>query len=219
MEKKEEIQTPDIFWSREPITGHKGTKDNPAIVPSYNESRVVGLETHSVRAAPAALRAPSLHGDARGRAALLAARYRGSFGAARLRTFALCCVTHAYATSPPAFPAAAGQAGGRSRGRGLTTVPSLLALPPSCRASFGSGWSRGRCTLCAGSTSSSTRLRAATTEWAALADAAGLSAGGGVSEGSATEAFHMCLPPSTPSTPRSVLLSCAAMPLLAANRT
>ena len=97
MEKKEEIQTPDIFWSREPITGHKGTKDNPAIVPSYNESRVVGLETHSVRAAPAALRAPSLHGDARGRAALLAARYRGIFGAARLRTFALCCVTHAYA--------------------------------------------------------------------------------------------------------------------------
>jgi len=47
MEKKEEMQTPDIFWSREPITGHKGTKDNPAIVPSYNESRVVGLETHS----------------------------------------------------------------------------------------------------------------------------------------------------------------------------
>mmetsp|Transcript_54735 Transcript_54735/g.119420 ORF Transcript_54735/g.119420 Transcript_54735/m.119420 type:complete len:116 (-) Transcript_54735:481-828(-) len=45
MEKKEIDQTPDIFWSREPITGHFGTKENPAIVPSFNESRVVGLET------------------------------------------------------------------------------------------------------------------------------------------------------------------------------
>ena len=45
MEKKEEMQTPDIFWSREPIVGHFGTKENPAIVPSFNESRVVGLET------------------------------------------------------------------------------------------------------------------------------------------------------------------------------
>jgi len=45
MEKKEEMLTPDIFWSREPITGHKGTRENPAIVPSYNTSRVVGLET------------------------------------------------------------------------------------------------------------------------------------------------------------------------------
>ena len=44
MEKKEEIQTPDIFWSREPITGHKGTKENPAIIPSFNDHRVVGLE-------------------------------------------------------------------------------------------------------------------------------------------------------------------------------
>jgi len=45
MEKKEELQTPDIFWSREPIVGHFGTKENPAIVPSFNEARVVGLET------------------------------------------------------------------------------------------------------------------------------------------------------------------------------
>ena len=37
--------TPDIFWSREPIVGHKGTKENPAIIPSFNTSRVVGLET------------------------------------------------------------------------------------------------------------------------------------------------------------------------------
>eukprot|EP00967_Tisochrysis_lutea_P052593 scaffold65218_cov30-Tisochrysis_lutea.AAC.1 len=48
MERKEELQTPDIFWSREPITGPRGTKENPAIVPSYNDSRVVGLETESV---------------------------------------------------------------------------------------------------------------------------------------------------------------------------
>jgi len=45
MERKEEMQTPDIFWSREPIMGHRGTRENPAIVPSYNTSRVVGLET------------------------------------------------------------------------------------------------------------------------------------------------------------------------------
>eukprot|EP00316_Scyphosphaera_apsteinii_P003687 CAMPEP_0119311414 /NCGR_PEP_ID=MMETSP1333-20130426/22335_1 /TAXON_ID=418940 /ORGANISM="Scyphosphaera apsteinii, Strain RCC1455" /LENGTH=97 /DNA_ID=CAMNT_0007315779 /DNA_START=90 /DNA_END=383 /DNA_ORIENTATION=+ len=45
MEKKEEEQTSDIFWSREPIVGHRGTKENPAIVPSFNDSRVVGLET------------------------------------------------------------------------------------------------------------------------------------------------------------------------------
>lgn len=50
MERKEELKTPDIFWSREPITGHRGTKENPAIVPSYNDSRVVGLETESVSA-------------------------------------------------------------------------------------------------------------------------------------------------------------------------
>merc|ERR1719440_2515960 len=45
MERQEILQTPDIFWSREPIRGHRGTKDNPAIVPSFNTSRVVGLET------------------------------------------------------------------------------------------------------------------------------------------------------------------------------
>lgn len=45
MERKEMELTPDIFWSREPIVGHKGTKENPAIIPSFNTSRVVGLET------------------------------------------------------------------------------------------------------------------------------------------------------------------------------
>ena len=50
MEKKEQDQTADIFWSREPIMGPKGTKEKPAIVPSYNTSRVVGLETEQVRA-------------------------------------------------------------------------------------------------------------------------------------------------------------------------
>ena len=45
MERKEEMGTRDIFWSREPITGPRGTKENPAIVPSFNDSRVVGLET------------------------------------------------------------------------------------------------------------------------------------------------------------------------------
>ena len=45
MERQEILQTPDIFWSRQPIGGHRGTKDNPAIVPSFNTSRVVGLET------------------------------------------------------------------------------------------------------------------------------------------------------------------------------
>merc|ERR1719272_357087 len=34
----------DIFWSREPITGPRGTKENPAIIPSFNDHRVVGLE-------------------------------------------------------------------------------------------------------------------------------------------------------------------------------
>ena len=48
MERKEELGTPDIFWSREPITGPRGTKENPAIVPSFNDSRVVGLETEQV---------------------------------------------------------------------------------------------------------------------------------------------------------------------------
>ena len=45
MEQKEEQLTPDIFWTREPIMGHRGTKENPAIVPSFNDNRVVGLET------------------------------------------------------------------------------------------------------------------------------------------------------------------------------
>jgi len=44
MELKEMSGDADIFWSREPISGHKGTKENPAIVPSFNDSRVVGLE-------------------------------------------------------------------------------------------------------------------------------------------------------------------------------
>ena len=55
MELKEMNADPDIFWSREPITGHKGTKENPAIVPSFNDSRVVGLEVEQVRRRPAAL--------------------------------------------------------------------------------------------------------------------------------------------------------------------
>jgi hypothetical protein len=49
MEKKEIDNSADIFWSREPIMGHRGTKENPAIVPSYNTSRCVGLETEQVR--------------------------------------------------------------------------------------------------------------------------------------------------------------------------
>ena len=53
MEKKENEGTSDIFWSREPIMGHRGTKENPAIVPSYNTSRCVGLETEQVRKARA----------------------------------------------------------------------------------------------------------------------------------------------------------------------
>ena len=49
MEKKEIDGSTDIFWSREPIMGHRGTKENPAIVPSFNTSRVVGLETEQAR--------------------------------------------------------------------------------------------------------------------------------------------------------------------------
>ena len=60
MEKKENEQTADIFWSREPIMGHRGTKENPAIVPSYNTSRCVGLETEQVRWPPP--RTPSRRG-------------------------------------------------------------------------------------------------------------------------------------------------------------
>lgn len=55
MEKKEIEQSPDIFWSREPIMGPRGTKENPAIVPSYNTSRCVGLETEQVCAANSAM--------------------------------------------------------------------------------------------------------------------------------------------------------------------
>ena len=43
MERKEMDGDPDIFWSREPIMGPKGTKENPAIIPSFNTSRCVGL--------------------------------------------------------------------------------------------------------------------------------------------------------------------------------
>lgn len=49
-ERKEEQNSPDIFWSREPIMGPRGTKEKPAIIPSYNDHRVVGLETQSVSA-------------------------------------------------------------------------------------------------------------------------------------------------------------------------
>ena len=44
--------TADIFWSREPITGPKGTKENPAIIPSFNDHRVVGLEIEQARGVP-----------------------------------------------------------------------------------------------------------------------------------------------------------------------
>ena len=49
MEAKEIQGTADIFWSREPITGPKGTKENPAIIPSFNDHRVVGLEIEQAR--------------------------------------------------------------------------------------------------------------------------------------------------------------------------
>ena len=52
MEKKEIQGTPDIFWSREPIMGPKGTKEKPAIVPSFNTWRCVGLETEQARPTP-----------------------------------------------------------------------------------------------------------------------------------------------------------------------
>jgi len=45
MERKEEQLSPDVFWDRLPIVGHRGTKENPACVPSFCDSRVVGLET------------------------------------------------------------------------------------------------------------------------------------------------------------------------------
>ena len=49
MEAKEIQGTADIFWSREPITGPKGTKEKPAIIPSFNDHRVVGLEIEQAR--------------------------------------------------------------------------------------------------------------------------------------------------------------------------
>ena len=57
MEKKEIDGASDIFWSREPIMGPKGTKEKPAIVPSFNTSRVVGLETEQVHACATGVRA------------------------------------------------------------------------------------------------------------------------------------------------------------------
>ena len=59
MEKKEIANTPDIFWSREPIMGPKGTKSQPAIIPSFNTSRCVGLETEQVSTAHGSLEACS----------------------------------------------------------------------------------------------------------------------------------------------------------------
>ena len=64
MEKKEIVNSPDIFWSREPIMGPKGTKENPAIIPSFNSSRCVGLETEQARPPqPARHRRASPRGD------------------------------------------------------------------------------------------------------------------------------------------------------------
>lgn len=61
MEKKEIANAPDIFWSREPIMGPKGTKENPAIIPSFNTSRCVGLETEQACAARPPLPVPARH--------------------------------------------------------------------------------------------------------------------------------------------------------------
>jgi hypothetical protein len=47
MEKKELSGSKDIFWSREPIVGPRGTIDKPALIPSFNDSRVVGLDTET----------------------------------------------------------------------------------------------------------------------------------------------------------------------------
>tara|TARA_B110001450_G_scaffold164249_1_gene153129 strand:+ start:289 stop:483 length:195 start_codon:yes stop_codon:yes gene_type:complete len=64
MEKKEIVNSRDIFWSREPIMGPKGTKENPAIIPSFNSSRCVGLETEQARPPqPARHRRASPRGD------------------------------------------------------------------------------------------------------------------------------------------------------------
>jgi hypothetical protein len=65
MEKKEIMGTPDIFWSREPIMGPKGTKENPAIIPSFNSSRCVGLETEQARSAPPPLQQRSARASAK----------------------------------------------------------------------------------------------------------------------------------------------------------
>mmetsp|Transcript_8072 Transcript_8072/g.23722 ORF Transcript_8072/g.23722 Transcript_8072/m.23722 type:complete len:119 (-) Transcript_8072:926-1282(-) len=47
MERKELQQSKDVFWSREPIVGPRGTIDKPALIPSFNDSRVVGLDTEA----------------------------------------------------------------------------------------------------------------------------------------------------------------------------
>jgi len=47
MEKKELMGSKDVFWSREPIVGPRGTIDKPALIPSFNDSRVVGLDTET----------------------------------------------------------------------------------------------------------------------------------------------------------------------------
>lgn len=45
MERKELEGSKDVFWSREPVSGPKGTIDKPAMIPSFNDSRVVGIDT------------------------------------------------------------------------------------------------------------------------------------------------------------------------------
>jgi len=47
MERKEMQGSKDVFWSREPVVGPKGTIDKPALIPSFNDSRVVGLDTEA----------------------------------------------------------------------------------------------------------------------------------------------------------------------------
>ena len=84
MERKEQEGSTDIFWSREPIMGPKGTKENPAIIPSFNTSRCVGLETEQVRP-PAAPRRRA----AAARSTLLRS---ASFSPTRaMPSLALCC--------------------------------------------------------------------------------------------------------------------------------
>lgn len=95
MEKKEIDGTADIFWSREPIMGPKGTKENPAIVPSFNTSRVVGLETEQARART---RACLGHRRAALRSTLRLDRASGGGRAAALR--ARCLLTAAQTHLP-----------------------------------------------------------------------------------------------------------------------